>query len=73
MVGCGPIVRYAEDLTPMIKVLVGENVAKLKLDERVNIANIKVYYMTENHDIFCSTIRGEMKDIFRKYLLFWML
>lgn len=67
MVSLGPIVRYAEDLAPLIKVLVGENVSKLKLDDDVDIGNIKIFYMSENRDIFCSSMRGEMKDIFRKY------
>lgn len=67
MVSLGPIVRYAEDLAPLIKVLVGENVSRLKLDENVDVKKIKIYYMGENRDILCSSLRGEMKDMFRKY------
>lgn len=66
MVSCGPIVRYAEDLAPLIKVLTGDKCVQLKLDEKIDIGDIKIYYMCENSDIFCSSIRGEMKNAFKK-------
>lgn len=66
MVSSGPIVRYAEDLAPLIKVLTGNKCAQLKLDEQIDISDIKIYYMGKNRDIFCSSIRGEMKNAFKK-------
>lgn len=66
MVSSGPIVRYAEDLAPLIKVFVGDNSTKLKLDDIIDVNTIKVYYINENRDIFCSSIRSEMKTIFHK-------
>ncbi|XP_069688947.1 fatty-acid amide hydrolase 2-B [Periplaneta americana] len=44
----GPMMRYAEDLKPMLKVLANKNADKLLLDERVNIKNIKFYYMEDD-------------------------
>lgn len=66
MVTAGPISRYACDLIPMIKVLAGDNVGKLSLDKPVDIKNIKVYYTDEKRYFLVSTIRPEMKEIFRK-------
>lgn len=70
MVTAGPISRYASDLIPMIKVLAGNNVNKLSLDKSVDIKNIKMYYMDEKRYFLVSTIRPEMKEIFRKLVLF---
>ncbi|KAI4456280.1 fatty-acid amide hydrolase [Holotrichia oblita] len=42
----GPLAKRAEDLLPMFKVLVGENISKMKLDEPVDICNLNVFYMT---------------------------
>lgn len=69
MVCLGPIVRYAEDLAPLIKIMVGKNVFQLKLDDKVAVKDIKIYYMMENNDIFCSSIHGDMKNAFRRYKL----
>lgn len=66
MVCSGPVVRYAEDLAPMIKVFTGDKSAQLKLDEKIAIGDIKIHYMSENHDHFCSSMRGEMTAIFQK-------
>lgn len=38
----GPLVRNAEDLVLMMKVMAGDNVAKLRLDDPVDFKNIKV-------------------------------
>jgi len=44
----GPMSRYAEDLAPMLKVLANKNVDELRLDEEINIRDIKVYYMEDD-------------------------
>jgi len=41
----GPMVRYASDIKPVLKVFLGDNVSKLKLDEKVDISKLKVYVM----------------------------
>lgn len=66
MVTAGPISRYASDLIPMIKVLARNNVSKLSLDKPVDVKDIKVYYMDEKRYFLVSTIRPEMKEIFRR-------
>ncbi|XP_063916552.1 fatty-acid amide hydrolase 2-A-like isoform X3 [Zophobas morio] len=63
MVVAGPMVRHSEDIIPFLKVLGGENVAKLKLDDEVDISSIKVYYVTDPKDPKVSPIRDEMNKI----------
>lgn len=46
--GIGPITRNAADLRPLLKILADENVSKLKLDEKVDLKNVKVYYQKNN-------------------------
>lgn len=66
MVSSGPIVKHSEDLIPLTKVFLGSNVSKLKLDEPVDVRNLKFYYMTKNNDNRCSTIRAEMNEAFQR-------
>ncbi|XP_011369772.1 fatty-acid amide hydrolase 2 isoform X1 [Pteropus vampyrus] len=44
----GPMCRYAEDLVPMLRVMAGPGIKKLKLDEKVNLKDLKFYWM--EHD-----------------------
>ncbi|XP_078218712.1 fatty-acid amide hydrolase 2 isoform X3 [Callithrix jacchus] len=44
----GPMCRYAEDLTPMLKVMAGPGIKKLKLDAKVHLKDLKFYWM--EHD-----------------------
>ncbi|XP_040853747.1 fatty-acid amide hydrolase 2 isoform X2 [Ochotona curzoniae] len=44
----GPMCRYAEDLTPMLRVMAGPGIKKLKLDAKVNLKDLKFYWM--EHD-----------------------
>lgn len=37
MVSVGPMTRYVEDITPCLRLLLGENVGKLKLDTEVSL------------------------------------
>lgn len=57
----GPMSRYAEDLAPMVKVLANKNSDKLRLDEEVNIRDMKVYYMED--DGGSSLTNGVSRDI----------
>ncbi|XP_077288135.1 fatty-acid amide hydrolase 2-like [Arctopsyche grandis] len=43
----GPLTRYSEDLKPMLKALAGNNAEILKLDEPVDLKDLKVLYMME--------------------------
>ncbi|XP_030768157.1 fatty-acid amide hydrolase 2-A [Sitophilus oryzae] len=66
MVVAGPMVKYAEDLIPFLKVLAGTNVEKLHLDKPVPVQKLKVYYVTNPKDPFISPFRDEMKLIFKR-------
>ncbi|XP_024096852.1 fatty-acid amide hydrolase 2 isoform X3 [Pongo abelii] len=44
----GPMCRYAEDLAPMLKVMAGPGIKKLKLDTKVHLKDLKFYWM--EHD-----------------------
>ncbi|XP_062997953.1 fatty-acid amide hydrolase 2 [Elgaria multicarinata webbii] len=63
----GPMCRYAEDLDPMLRVMAGPNIAKLKLDEKVSLENLKFYSM--EHDggsVFVSRMDKELLQAHRK-------
>lgn len=66
MVTAGPMARYAEDLIPLYKVLLGDKVSRLKLDEKVDVGNLDVYFVFESGDPKCSTIRHEMCEMFAR-------
>ncbi|XP_031300886.1 fatty-acid amide hydrolase 2 isoform X2 [Camelus dromedarius] len=44
----GPMCRYAEDLAPMLRVMAGPGIKKLKLNDKVNLKDLKFYWM--EHD-----------------------
>lgn len=66
MVVPGPMTRHAEDLAPLLKVLLGANANKLQLDRPIHIKDIKVYYVRNPQDPFVSPFRDEMKHVFEK-------
>ncbi|XP_073216683.1 fatty-acid amide hydrolase 2 isoform X3 [Lepidochelys kempii] len=63
----GPMCRYAEDLEPMLRVMAGPGVRKLKLDEKVSLEKVKFYCM--EHDggsVFVSPVDREILQAQRK-------
>ncbi|XP_050821483.1 fatty-acid amide hydrolase 2 isoform X1 [Gopherus flavomarginatus] len=63
----GPMCRYAEDLEPMLRVMAGPGVRKLKLDEKVLLEKVKFYCM--EHDggsVFVSPVDREILQAQRK-------
>nr|XP_056715556.1 fatty-acid amide hydrolase 2 [Euleptes europaea] len=63
----GPMCRYTEDLEPMLRIMAGSGVAKLKLDEKVSLQKLKFYFM--EHDggsLFVSPVDKEMLQALRK-------
>ncbi|XP_060612302.2 fatty-acid amide hydrolase 2 [Anolis sagrei] len=63
----GPMCRYAEDLEPMLRVMAGPNISKLKLDEPVSLEKIKFYSM--EHDggsVFVCRVDREIIQAHRK-------
>lgn len=61
MLAAGPICRKSEDLIPLLKVFIGTNVYKLKLDEPVNLKNLRVFYQQSSDDIRASKVNGTMR------------
>ncbi|CAG9832534.1 unnamed protein product [Diabrotica balteata] len=62
MVNTGPLTRHADDLAPVLKVLVGEHVKKLKLNDPVDVKNIKMSYILNAKDVLISPYREDMKQ-----------
>lgn len=60
MVVAGPMARYVEDLIPFLKVLAGPRQRKLKLDESVDIKQVKICYVANPNDPLVSAFRDEM-------------
>ncbi|XP_012527396.1 fatty-acid amide hydrolase 2 [Monomorium pharaonis] len=65
----GPLCRKTEDLTPFLKVLIGPNVTKLKLDEVVNVKNLKVFYQESSGDLKTSKVNRTMRATLMKAVL----
>lgn len=60
--------RYASDLSLMMRVLVGEEVAenKLRLSQRVNFKNVRVFYMEELKSVVIQPLKPEMRQSVKK-------
>lgn len=61
MVAAGPLCKKSEDLVPLLKILISPNVHRLRLDEPVNIANLKVFYQENSGDLRASKINRTMQ------------
>ncbi|XP_032663090.1 fatty-acid amide hydrolase 2 [Odontomachus brunneus] len=66
MATAGPICKKAEDLTPHLKVLIGANVSMLKLDDPVNLENLKVFYQEYCSDLRVSKVNQSMRMTLKK-------
>ncbi|XP_043470659.1 fatty-acid amide hydrolase 2 [Leptopilina heterotoma] len=66
MVGVGPMCKNAEDLLPLLKIYVGENISMLKLDSQVDVKNLKVFYQVSSGDIRSSSVSKEMRSTLMK-------
>lgn len=66
MVVAGPMSRHAKDLAPLLKVLVGSNIDKLKLDTPVDISSLKYFYVEESKDARASSICVELRQLMRR-------
>ncbi|XP_033184493.1 fatty-acid amide hydrolase 2 isoform X1 [Bombus vancouverensis nearcticus] len=61
MAGVGPMCKKAEDLVPILKVLVGEKISLLKLDAEVDIKCLNIFYQENSGDIRASKVNSEMR------------
>ncbi|KAI6241293.1 Amidase domain-containing protein [Aphelenchoides fujianensis] len=67
MISLGPMVRFAGDLNVMLKVLVGPEIAnELKLDERVNLRKLRVFYMRGLTSFSCSSLDADGQNALQK-------
>ncbi|ETN61596.1 amidase [Anopheles darlingi] len=67
MVVAGPMTRYATDLLPIMKVLVGpEKVIALKFDEPTDIRKLRYFYITESGDIKCSAVQTTLQNAMKR-------
>ncbi|KAK9505360.1 hypothetical protein O3M35_009440 [Rhynocoris fuscipes] len=60
MVTAGTITRYAEDIIPFLKVLLGDNQTQLKLDTKVNLQELHYYYVLDPGDMRVSPLSKEI-------------
>lgn len=60
LLGLGPMARYACDLAPMLRIMAGKNVAKLRLDEPVDLSKLKVFYVEDIGDALASRCNSDI-------------
>ncbi|KAK2585700.1 hypothetical protein KPH14_010313 [Odynerus spinipes] len=66
MAEAGPICKRAEDLAPFLKVLVGDKISKLKLDEPVDLKSLNIFYQPESGDLRASKVNHAMRSALRR-------
>lgn len=65
--GIGPICKRAEDLLPLLKIIAQKKSFELKLDEHVNIKDLKFYYQEHNcGEMLVSPVNHEIRELFKK-------
>ena len=52
----GPLCRYAEDLAPVLRIMAGPNVSRLKLDSEVNGRFTAVHVFNVYADCCCTCL-----------------
>lgn len=63
--------RRAEDLAPLLKIIAGKNAEQLRLDEKIDIKNIKFFY--QEHDQgspLVSSVHPEIRTKLRKIVTY---
>ncbi|KAE9420520.1 hypothetical protein Angca_003025, partial [Angiostrongylus cantonensis] len=67
MLRIGPMCRFAEDIPLLIKVMGGDRVPSLKLDEPVSMRKLRIFYMEGIHDVpLMQPLSSDMKATLRK-------
>ncbi|XP_069696684.1 fatty-acid amide hydrolase 2-like isoform X2 [Periplaneta americana] len=66
----GPMCKHAVDLLPTLRIIAGKNVDKLQLDKKVDIRNIKFYYMEDDGGTATvSPVDPEIKKVLHRAVL----
>ncbi|KAL6448125.1 hypothetical protein ACFW04_000268 [Cataglyphis niger] len=69
LLAIGPMCRYAQDITLILKILADKNADLLKLNQKVDISQIKIYYMEDDGGQYLiSPVDPEIKDAMKKTL-----
>lgn len=69
LLAIGPMCRYAQDLTLTLKIIANRHTDLLKLDEKVDISKIKIYYMEDDGGQYLiSPVDPEIRDAMRRVL-----
>lgn len=66
LLSLGPMTRYACDLAPMLRVLAGPKVDKLRLDEPVDFDKLRVYYVEDLTDPMASKCNADILNGLRE-------
>ncbi|VDM60810.1 unnamed protein product [Angiostrongylus costaricensis] len=67
MLRIGPMCRFAEDIPLLIKVMGGDRVPSLKLDEPVFMSKLRIFYMEGIHDVpLMQPLSSDMRATLRK-------
>lgn len=66
MVVAGPMTKYAVDIIPLLRVIVGEKVSFLKLDSQVDLKKLNVIYVEEPGDSLVSPVSDDVKQTIRR-------
>ncbi|KAK0083794.1 hypothetical protein PV325_008224 [Microctonus aethiopoides] len=66
MAEAGPICKCADDLIPLLKIIVSKTESRLKLDSPVDLKKLHIFYQESSGDLRISMINAEMRDVFMK-------
>lgn len=65
--GIGPMTRRAEDLLPLLKIIANKNAAALRLDEPVDIKNVRFFYQeNDTGSKLISPVNKEIRQLFQR-------
>ncbi|XP_034230308.1 fatty-acid amide hydrolase 2-A [Thrips palmi] len=69
--GLGPMSRFASDLLPTLRVIADKNASKLKLDEKIDMKKIKVFYAEDDGGSFLiSPVDPDIKASLRNVITY---
>ncbi|KAK5648536.1 hypothetical protein RI129_003428 [Pyrocoelia pectoralis] len=69
----GILSRTSYDIIPLLNVLIDKNVSKLRLDEKVNVCDLQIYYMVKCEDPKMDQLSYEMEDTILRVVQYFKL
>ncbi|KXJ80234.1 hypothetical protein RP20_CCG026068 [Aedes albopictus] len=67
--GIGPMCRYATDLKPMLRIIADQNAAKLRLDEPVDLKQVRFFYQqNDGGGLLVSPVDLDIRDAMEKVM-----